>query len=57
MDGLLQWAVENGFSKILATVTAGNARALAFYEKIGFCPSDEAPRCKPGDPVLVKEIG
>lgn len=36
MDAVFQWASDQSFRSVLATITEGNARALAFYRKYGF---------------------
>lgn len=56
MDALFAWAGENGYRRVVATIAAGNDRALAFYRKYGFGVSDETPRCGWDDPVLVKLV-
>jgi RimJ/RimL family protein N-acetyltransferase len=56
MDAVFQWAGENGFRKIIATITKGNTRALRFYEKYGFNLADSASLDGPDDPILIKEI-
>jgi RimJ/RimL family protein N-acetyltransferase len=56
MDAVFEWAGENGFHTIQAAVTDGNARALNFYRKYGFTPTQEtSPDC-PGGIVLVREV-
>jgi ribosomal protein S18 acetylase RimI-like enzyme len=42
MDAVFQWAGENGFRTVIATVTKGNLRALRLYQKYGFEPASEA---------------
>ena len=56
MDAIFQWAKENGFRKIVATITKGNTRALRFYQKCGFRPVDCASLDGPDDPTMMKEI-
>lgn len=36
MEAVFVWARENGFRRILAGVNPGNARALMFYQRLGF---------------------
>ena len=36
LDAVFQWAGENSFRTILATITKGNERARQFYRKYGF---------------------
>jgi ribosomal protein S18 acetylase RimI-like enzyme len=36
MDAVFQWAGENNFQTIVATVAKDNTRALRFYQKYGF---------------------
>ena len=36
MDAVFCWARENGFRRVLATITQGNIKALKFYQKYGF---------------------
>lgn len=36
LHSVFQWARNNGFRTVLATITQGNARALRFYQKCGF---------------------
>ena len=42
MDAVFEWAGENNFHTIIATVTDGNARAVKFYTKYGFSIISEA---------------
>ena len=56
MDAVFQWAGENGFRAVLATIAKGNERALRFYRKYGFNILDGASLDGPDDPVLMKEI-
>jgi RimJ/RimL family protein N-acetyltransferase len=56
MDAVFQWARENGFRKIICTITKGNTRALRFYRKCGFTLAEEAWLDGPDDPILMKEI-
>jgi len=56
MNSVFQWAGENGFRKIMATITKGNTRALRFYRKYGFNLADEVSLDGPGDPFMMKEI-
>ena len=56
LDAVFQWAGENSFRTILATITKGNERARQFYRKYGFkdlrsCGNDNA-----GDWVLLKTV-
>jgi GNAT superfamily N-acetyltransferase len=55
MDTAFQWAGENGFRTILATITKGNMRALRFYRKYGFHLADGASFDGPEDLILMKE--
>jgi RimJ/RimL family protein N-acetyltransferase len=58
MDVVFQWAGENGFRTVVATITKGNARAQRFYQNYGFKPASEASLDGPDAPVvLVKEVG
>jgi len=41
VDNLLTWAVEIGLTDVQLTVTDTNKRAMAFYEKFGFCPTGD----------------
>jgi ribosomal protein S18 acetylase RimI-like enzyme len=57
MNAVFQWAGENGFQTVVATVAKGNVQALKFYRKYGFKPENRAPLDGPDDPVvLVKEV-
>jgi GNAT superfamily N-acetyltransferase len=55
MDEIFKWAKENGFRKVIAGVTKGNARALKFYIHYGFSMTDELPT-NDGGHYLVKEV-
>jgi RimJ/RimL family protein N-acetyltransferase len=52
IDEVFKWAGENNFSRIIAGVTKGNARALKFYTKYGFSITDELST----GVYLVKEV-
>ena len=56
MNALFAWAGENNYHKIIASVTAGNTRALKFYLRYGFSMINEpllnGSECTP----LVKEV-
>jgi len=56
MDVLMAWAVERDFRQILATIRAGNERALRFYRTYGFVNAEGVVGPLPGDTVLVREI-
>lgn len=56
MDVVFQWAAENGFHRVIATVAKGNAVALAFYCKYGFGSAPGLAPQNEGDVVLAKEI-
>jgi ribosomal protein S18 acetylase RimI-like enzyme len=56
LDAVFQWAGENGFRIITATITKGNTRALKFYRKYGFDLVDGASLDGPDDLVLMKEV-
>ena len=56
MDTVFQWAGENGFRTILATITKGNMRALRFYRKYGFNLAAGASFDGQDDHILTKEI-
>jgi RimJ/RimL family protein N-acetyltransferase len=52
MDEVFHWAKENRFSKMIAGVTKGNARAQKFYIKYGFLVLAESSK----GVYLVKEV-
>jgi GNAT superfamily N-acetyltransferase len=54
MDAVFQWAGENSFRTVTATITKGNTRALKFYRKYGFDLAGDASPDSPDDLVLVK---
>ena len=56
MDAVFQWAAENGFRRIVVTITKENTRALKFYRKYGFVFPDGTALDGPDDPILIKEI-
>jgi ribosomal protein S18 acetylase RimI-like enzyme len=56
LDAVFQWAGENGFQIITATIMKGNTRALKFYQKYGFDLADGASSDSPDDLVLIKEV-
>ncbi|MGC4013531.1 MAG: GNAT family N-acetyltransferase [Luteolibacter sp.] len=53
MDGVLEWAGENGFARVKAEVTGANGRALRFYERYGFARAE----AEVGRVVLIKCVG
>ena len=53
MDAVFQWAAENDFRTVVATVAKSNARALGFYRKYGFQPVEKAPLDAPDDAVVL----
>ncbi|WAC21793.1 GNAT family N-acetyltransferase [Luteolibacter sp. SL250] len=55
MDTVWSWVMENGFSLIRAEVKTGNLRALRFYEKYGFHPTEDKP-CADDSVMLVKPV-
>jgi ribosomal protein S18 acetylase RimI-like enzyme len=56
MDAIFWWAGENGFRKIIATVTKENMGALEFYRKYGFNLADDASLDGSDDFVLMKKV-
>ncbi len=56
MDAVFQWAEVNGFRHVLAKITQGNARALAFYRRYGFDFASAASTQNEEDCILVKEV-
>ena len=56
MDTVFQWAGENSFRTIIATVKKGNRRAARFYRKYGFNLADGASFDGADDPILMKEL-
>lgn len=56
MDFIFKWAGENNFRRIIAGVTKGNARALAFYTKFGFTVNDGALPNDSPSAYLVKDV-
>ena len=56
LDAVFQWAGENRFRTILATITKGNERARQFYRKYGFKDLDRAAIDNAGDWVLLKTV-
>jgi RimJ/RimL family protein N-acetyltransferase len=52
LDAVFAWARANDLHMILAQITQGNVRALAFYRKYGFAPSGLIQPDTPGDEVL-----
>ena len=56
MDAVSQWASENGFQMIIATIMKENTRAIKFYRKYGFDLADGVSLDGPDNPVLMKEI-
>ena len=52
MDEIFRWAKENGFYRMIAGVTKGNARAQKFYIKYGFAVLEESSK----GVYLVKEV-
>jgi GNAT superfamily N-acetyltransferase len=56
MDAVFQWAGENGFRTVIATVKKGNRRAFRFYRKYDFNLAAGALFDGPDDLILTKEI-
>lgn len=56
MDTIFEWAKANGFRRILAGVTKGNARALRFYTNYGFSVVDESSSNASEGISLIKEV-
>ena len=56
LDAVFQWASENSFRTVLATITKGNERARQFYRKYGFKDLDGAAIDSAGDWVLLKTV-
>jgi len=56
MDAIFEWAGENNFHMIIATVTEGNARAVKFYTKYGFSIISEASLPDSDGISLAKEV-
>jgi ribosomal protein S18 acetylase RimI-like enzyme len=57
LEAIFEWAAANGFETIRAEVTAGNARALRFYEKHGFLRAEEPAAAGESAHRLVKRVG
>ncbi|MBN1919983.1 MAG: GNAT family N-acetyltransferase [Anaerolineae bacterium] len=53
LDAVFQWARAHGFGSVFATITEGNARALAFYRKHGFEVAGEFP--SQGEGILLRK--
>lgn len=57
MNAVFQWAGENGFRTVIATLARGNAMALKFFREYGFKPASGASLDSPDDHVvLMKEV-
>ena len=56
MDAIFEWAGDNSFRTITATITKGNTRALRFYRKYGFALADETSLDGSDGVVLVREV-
>jgi ribosomal protein S18 acetylase RimI-like enzyme len=56
MDTIFEWAGENNFHTIIATVTDGNVRAVKFYIKYGFSIISEASLPDSDSVFLAKEV-
>ena len=56
LDSVFQWAGENGFRTVIATVREGNERAMRFYTKHGFMPANGAPLDSSLTVVISKEV-
>jgi ribosomal protein S18 acetylase RimI-like enzyme len=56
MDAIFEWASENNFGTIKATVAVSNTRALKFYARYGFSVADYPIPSQSKDVVLVKEV-
>lgn len=56
MATIFEWAKANGFRRLLAGVTKGNARALRFYTNYGFSVVDESSPNDSEGISLVKEV-
>lgn len=56
MDAVFDWARENAFRTIKATVTGRNARALKFYARYGFSICAETLPVGSEEVYMVKEV-
>ena len=56
MNALFVWASQNGFRRVIATLTKENARAIGFYCKYGFALPNEPSQTAPQDVVLAREV-
>jgi RimJ/RimL family protein N-acetyltransferase len=55
MEAVFEWAGDNGFRTIIATITKGNTKAQRFYRKYGFSFADETADDS-GGVVLVRKV-
>lgn len=56
LDAVFQWAGENGFRTVIASVREGNVRAMRFYTKHGFISADRAPLDSLPPVVISKQV-
>ncbi len=56
LDGLFEWASLNGFSRIKAEVQKDNSRAIHFYHRYGFVPSNEEAFHSDSSIMLTKHV-
>lgn len=56
IDAVCAWASERDFTTILATIRAGNDRAVRFYRKYGFTDAADETGPLPGDVVLARAV-
>ena len=56
LDAVFAWAVQSDFRTVTATVARDNHRALSFYQKSSFVPTDGAAPETPHGLVLTREV-
>jgi len=56
MDALFAWAGKCGYRQVVAKVTSGNERALAFYKNYGFALADEPVGGGTGTRIISRSV-
>lgn len=56
LNEIFKWAAVNGFSRIKAEVLKDNSRAIGFYRRFGFVPSQETSNHSDASVVLTKLV-
>jgi len=56
LNEIFSWAASNGFLRVKAEVMKHNVRAIRFYRKLGFAPSEDMTSHSDSSVMLTKEL-